>query len=427
MMDLLPLLLVLSVAPADVVMITHGPPDISLPCETTDNMPARYGMGFPLQLSATEAAIFCNLRAIAPGMCDYEDGTDVLIFDSTSALRTAEPIAISRNQKRGDAKTGKTCLFVKFPMAGGFWPLGAKAIDGSRHPGEGRGFGFCQALSFEIDEKSSHVFKWTQPFVHHVETLQSRYDGTRFEVIKRELAGPTPLPVAGPDGWQLVAPGLTNAIPGGNDLLQPVRARRSGQHRSGLCRWQWQDGQWTAASFIPVCVGSEPSLVRLADRSLMFATRLVGEQGSTVVVWRSADAGKTWQEAVRQADVRGSAPVSINRSVCGVPFIGSNPPGTKRTKLCLWTVAGTSLTGPRLIRDCIQEFGPLPPETFWCVDHPSSAVVRLADGQWHALLTYRVKAYHLPTRMREEPALPQTSCYVEEVLSTGPAVPEWQF
>ena len=71
MMDLLPLLLLFPMASADIVMITHGPPDISLPRETTDNMPARYGMGFPLQLSATEAAIFCNLRAIAPGMCDY--------------------------------------------------------------------------------------------------------------------------------------------------------------------------------------------------------------------------------------------------------------------------------------------------------------------------------------------------------------------
>ncbi len=56
MMGLLPLLLAFSVAPADIVMITHGRPGASVPCETTENMAARYGMGFPLQVSATEAA-----------------------------------------------------------------------------------------------------------------------------------------------------------------------------------------------------------------------------------------------------------------------------------------------------------------------------------------------------------------------------------
>ena len=416
-------------AASDPVRITRGVADISLPLESSENLPARYGMGFPLQVSATEAALFCNLRVIAPGMFDYEDGTDVLIFDSTSALRTAKPIAISRNQKRSDAETGKTRLLVKFPVAGGFWPAGAKMDDGSRHPGEGKGFGFCQALSFETDEKSLHVFKWTQSFVRYVEMLQVSYDGTRFEVAARELAGSAALPTADGKEWQLVSPGLTNAIPSGADLLQPVLARRDGESRSGVCRWRWQDGKWTAVSFGPVGLGSEPSLVRLSDCSLMFAVRLGGDQSETVVVWRSDEAGEAWREVVRQADARGSSPVSIHRTVCGIPLIGSNPLGPKRlrTKLCLWTVNGSSLIDPRLIRDCIEEFGRLPRETFWCVDHPSSAIVRLADGQWHALLTYRIKAYHLPTRMREEPVLPQTGCYVEEILSDGPPVPEWQF
>jgi len=119
--------------------------------------------------------------------------------------------------------------------------------------------------------------------------------------------------------------------------------------------------------------------------------------------------------------------VSIGRTACGIPFISSNQRGSDRTELSFWTVDGTRLTGPRLIRNCIPEFGALPPETFWYADHPSSSVLRLADGKWHALLAYRVKAYHLPTRMREEPALPQTGCYVEEVISTGTAVGEWRF
>lgn len=424
MMALL-VLLIASAAAADIVMITHGPPDVSLPRETTDNRPARYGIGLPLQVSATEAAVFCNLRAIGPGYSDYEDGTDVLVFNSLSALRTANPVALSRNQMRTDAATGEARLIVKFPVAGGFWPLGAKAADGSRHPGEGRGFGLCQALSFEVDSKG--FYTWTRPFVRYLEMLQLRYDGTRFQASKHELVGPTPLPAAGSTGWRLVTPGLTNAIPDGNDLLQPVLARRNGQHQCGVCRWQWHNEQWTAVSFVPVGLGSEPTLVRVADRSLMFATRPGSDEVSTVVVWRSADAGKTWQEIVRQANVRSSSPVSINRAACGLPFIATNLHGRKRTRLCFWTIDGASLVGPRLIRDCTQEFGPRPKETFWVVDHPSSATVRLADGQWHGLLAYRLKAYRLPTRGREEPDVPQAGCYVEEILSTGPVVPEWRF
>lgn len=427
-MTLLIMLLVTSVTVAmaeDAIVITHGPPDVSLPQETTDNRPARYGIGLPLQVSATEAALFCNLRVIAPGMFDYEDGTDVIIFDSLRALNTAKPVAISRNQKQAADETGKARLVVKFPMAAGFWPLGAKAVDGSRHPGEGKGFGFCQALSLETDKRG--LFTWTKPFVRYVEMLQLSYAGTRFQVTERELAGPTRLPPAGSDGWQLVGPGLSNAIPEGNNLLLPVLARRDGQGRCGVCRWQWKEGQWAAAEFVPVGSGSEPSLVRVADGSLMFATRLGGDEQSTVVVWRSADAGRTWQEIVRQTEVRSSSPLSIHRTVCGAPFIATNPHGGKRPRLCFWPIEGTHLADSRLIRDCTQEFGVRPKEAFWCVDHPSSAVVRLADAQWHALLAYRIKTYFLPTRGREEPVLPQTGCYVEEIVSTGPTVPEWQF
>ena len=129
--------------------------------------------------------------------------------------------------------------------------------------------------------------------MHHVEVVQLCYDGTRFEVTERELAGIASPPVAGPGGWQLVAPGLTNAIAAGDDLLQPVTAQHDSKHQSGVCRWRWQDGHWTAAAFVPVCVGSEPSLVRLANRSLLFAARLSGEQVGTILILRSADDGAT--------------------------------------------------------------------------------------------------------------------------------------
>jgi hypothetical protein len=44
------------------------------------------------------------------------------------------------------------------------------------------------------------------------------------------------------------------------------------------------------------------------------------------------------------------------------------------------------------------------------VDHGVGNLIRLADGQWHSLLTYRVIA---------PPASPFTGCYIEEVFSSG--------
>lgn len=409
----------------DIVMITHGPPDVVAPPKNTSGQPSRYGIGYPFQVSENEAGLLCNLRAIGPGYSDYENGTDVFVFDKLRALPGATAIPITRNKRYKDATTGKPRVIVKFPVVCGFWPLGAKTTHGSRHPGEGAGFGFCQALSFESDEQGS--FTWTKPFVRYVETFVLRYDGRRFHILQHALVGPDPLPVIGGGEWQLVAPGLTNAIPDGDDLLLPLVARRGAGHRAGVCRLRWQNNAWIPVDFSPVGPGSEPSLIRVADGTLLFTARLGGDQGSTILAWRSTDAGAVWKEVLRRTGMRTSSPVSIHRTLGGIPFVAANLRGTNRDKLCFWTMHDAELTGPRLIRDCPEEFGPLPPETFWAVDHATSAVVRLADEHWHALLAYRIKAYHLPTRGREEPDLPQTGCYVEEILSTGAPVPAWRF
>jgi len=157
----------------------------------------------------------------------------------------------------------------------------------------------------------------------------------------------------------------------------------------------------------------------------MFASRLGGKEGNTVVIWQSSAYDRHWREIVRKANVRTYAPVSINRATDGTPFIAANLRGANRAKLCFWTLNNGELDEPRLIRDCHQEFGPAPDGTYWAADHVSSATVRLADGKWHALLAYRLLAF--PTKGGVEQVVPQTGCYVEEVLSSGEPKPEWRF
>ena len=72
-----------------------------------------------------------------------------------------------------------------------------------------------------------------------------------------------------------------------------------------------------------------------------------------------------------------------------------------------------------------MEFGPAPNGTPWRLDHPLASTVRLADGEWHHVLVYRALE---DAEMRTDAgATPFTGCYVEEVLSSGPRRPAWNF
>lgn len=58
------------------------------------------------------------------------------------------------------------------------------------------------------------------------------------------------------------------------------------------------------------------------------------------------------------------------------------------------------------------------------VDHPNAVTLQLADGDWHAVLAYRVlqQAEH-----KGGAPAPQTGCYLEEVLCEGQPIPAWRF
>jgi hypothetical protein len=60
----------------------------------------------------------------------------------------------------------------------------------------------------------------------------------------------------------------------------------------------------------------------------------------------------------------------------------------------------------------------------WFMDHASGETVRLADGRWHHLLSYRImdRGEHgggAPP--------PQTGLYLEEVASAGEPLAGWRF
>lgn len=436
-----------SAATAQVTAVTSGPVRLTTPPASRADLVLRYGLGFPFQIAPDRAAIFCNVRVEGVNLTDYENGTDVIVFDDLATLRSDRAFTISRNERRVEAGAGER-LAVKFPMIGGFVPRGALRADGTPHPHAGTGFGLCQVLSFPV-EANGH-FSWSSKFAHRCEVHQLRYDGQHFEAVRSASGLEQAYPTAG--SWQITAPGLTNALPDGDDLLLAVTATDGTASLTGVARWRRTDAAWQPVGFTPVTPPNEgwaePSLVRDQAGALLFSARgSGGDRQSQVQVWRRQGEGPQWQLVVSTSDVRvwhkqqagpewgtvlclpgahNPGPLSIGSAADETPYIAANQPGSGRQTLCLWPLnAGRmDLEKPVTVRAAREAFGPAPNGGQWMVDHPSGAVLRLADGRWHGVIAYRVLAN---AEHRGAPPAAASGCYLEEVLSAGPVAPPWRF
>ncbi|MGB6120780.1 MAG: hypothetical protein WBG80_02635, partial [Bacteroidota bacterium] len=410
--------------------VTRGEADLVSPPGVPPGEVWRYGLGFPIQISPTEAALFCNIRLEGSGNIDFEIGTDAVLFSSLEDIKAENAFPVSRYEERVDTERGRI-IVRKGPVLGGFVPLGARLPDGTMHPHAGTGFGLCWAISHEVDQDGH--FDYLEIVERYAMMFQFSYDGETFRVLKKE---PVDAKHLLPD-WNLVGNFVTNAIPDGPDLLYVMIARVGDVAVAGFTRWQHGPNAWFPVSFTPVTgtdvTWSEPSLIREADGGLLFSARSADRAVPTIAfdigVWRSIDNGKTWKQVIHEKNRRSRSPVSVNRTVDGTPYIAANTPPLRRTRdvLCLWPIdeSRTKLECRIIARDAKAEFGPAPSGSWWRIDHPTSAIVRLADGEWHNVLSYRI--VDNGEVEGSAPPAPQTGCYVEEVYSVGKPNPMWTF
>ena len=410
--------------------VTQGVADLISPPDAPAGEVWRYGLGFPLQISASEAALLCNIRMEGSGNIDYEIGTDVILFNDLDDIRSEKAIAVSRYEKGVDLKSGPY-IIRKGPVLGGFVPLGARLTGGSPHPHAGTGFGMCWAIRHETGDDGR--FNYLDIAERYAMMFQFAYDGDVFRVLKKERVDAAKLL---PD-WKLAGNFVTNAIPDGKDLLYVMIARVDKIAVAGYTRWRYGPDGWHPVSFTPVTgfekTWSEPSLIREKDGGLLFSARSYDRADPIVAfdiaVWRSLDNGKTWNQVIYDKNRRSRSPISVNRAIDGTPFIAANTPPLRRTRevLCIWPIddSRTKLECRMTARDAPSEFGPAPSGSWWRIDHPTSAIIRLGDSKWHNVLCYRIADNGEIEGSAEPP--PQTGCYVEEVFSAGKASPIWNF
>ena len=406
--------------------VSRGRPALAEPGGLADGQVLRYGLGVIFQVAPRTAAALSNVRTAGVGHWDFENGADAVVFNDLATIGQQKRVICARNEEDLNPATGKRRVAVTYPIAVGFVPLGAKRPDGSAHPAAGTGFGFSQALCFDLNDQG--YFTWKQTPTRRWYVHQLAYDGQDFRVVKTEMK-PVDAPLKTADGaWAIIAPGISSAIPDGDDLLFAVRAGDGGRQVSGVSRWRRSGGDWRPLTFHGVSDGSEPSLVRDVDGRLLYSVRGEGAEGQAVRVWRSGDSGKSWDQVFHVANLRANAPVVLNRAADGTPYIAADHPASFRAKLCLWPLnAERTGCGPLIVaRDCVADFGPAPEGTTWFADHPIATTVQLADGRWHNLLAFRVMAFNT-AGVGGETVTPRTGCYIEEVFSAGSARPAWRF
>ena len=402
------------------ISVTRGSVDLIAPSDMPEGEVWRYGIGVPFQVAPGKAALSCNIRKEYAPVVDFEVGADMIIFDDLSNISADGAIPINRSEEELDPTTGEPCIMMKYPVIGGFVPFGAKRADGSAHPHAGTGFGVSQVVPFMIETQKTAGGTFNEIF-------QFAYDDDGFRVVKVERVPNSHIP------------GMSNAIPDGDDLLFAMWDHPMG---AGVSRWSREDGDWRLVSYSRVegaRASAEPSLIRDVDGALLFCTR----KGYDIRVWRSYDV-TTWELIATAEHVRSESPLTLNQAADGTPYVAANIhqetfTDTRgymvlgRETLSLWPLNAerTAIEPAIVARQSRGEFGAPPGRTYWCVDHPSASTVQLADGKWHNVLAYRV--------LEEVETCPwcrltgvetysaHTGCFVEEVLSDGEARPSWSF
>jgi len=417
--------------------VTRGKRRLALVKNTPRDKQWIYQLAFPFQVSPTEAALSVNIRLGKSRIVDIEVGGDLILFDDFEKIDDSRRVEVYRGSEMDHPRTGERVFMAALPGIPGFVPLGAKRADGSPHPHAGTGFALVFSRGYPValaDSEDTHVDLGSDVY-GRVCMMQLRYDGTTMHITDVVEVDDNEF-IQGTDSLFM---SINGAIPSGDDLISGFCTGTFGDWHSGFARWRrGDDGKWKLNHYETLMPHTlEPSLVRDIDGSLLMLFRpwpRTNQEASTLHMMRSTDEGQTWERTCKAEPFWQMCPMSIATALDGSPYIMANrfrEPRVNRyaTREMIWawplSEDRQSLCEPTIVRDASTGFGPPTNGTVWRVDHPIGHTLRLADGNWRHILTYRGLE---DAEMRTDAgATPMTGTYVEQMFSDGPVRPTWQF
>ncbi len=347
-----------------------------------------YEIGKLFQLDQENVLLTASLREM--GGHDFAVGNDGVVFSKLSEILPARAFAINRLDPSYKLKvTGAPAVLAKFPINGGFLPLGTGL------PGAGSGFFLSTASAFAAD-RTDHLTKGEQ----FVEIMQVRWNGKKLTVTKDEL----------PEPWrsQLNNIGFNCLLENGAFLCPLISP-----DGVSVTRFEYVNKKWKpTAQGKPFAINKpevEASLRKDGDHYLVY-TR--GTRDARGRVYRSLD-GLNYYFVFDHWNW--TVPQGFNQRLDGSFYVATNTgPGWLRNPLVAFTLRGQSFVDPVIIHDVKQICDDKGAEVPFA-DHGVGENVTL-EGRRRHLLLYRVCDLK-ETNGKGAPPTPQTGLYLAEMES----------
>ena len=376
--------------------------------------PVVYELGKLFQLDKEHALLVASMRE--QGGHDFEVGNDGFVFRNLHDLVPENAIPINHLDATYHLKSnGDPAVQGRFPVSGGFVPLGARLPDGRPHPGAGTGVLFSDTLTFLPDRTEGHPQAGKED--RDIEVVQLRWDGSSLRVTGRDLVRQ----LAGVDVGRV---GLSNAVADGTGLLCPFESDDASY--VVVVRLEFDGHAWKAvraghpfrASPLPKndptsrvyrWYETEACIVRDGRRFLLY-TRGYDFKGRVY----TSDDGLNYTFLFDHYNY--NAPQGLNQGLDGSLYLVTNRgPGLLRNPLLAFPLCGQTFTEPWVVHNerRVHTYDARETETPF-VDHAIGANIFL-EGRWRHFLAYRVTGLH-ETDGRGAPPGRHTGLYLDEVV-----------
>lgn len=359
--------------PPNIKRIIHHGRILSRPArqpEATESVVA-YELGRCEQLDRDHCLVVASMDEQGGG--DLCVGNDAFVVKRLADIAAEKAIPLNRGVKDYKHNPNDTKGYLaKYPAVGNFVPLGARLPNGKSHPAAGTGVLFSGTATFRADKSTQN-----ESSKRMVEVLQLRWDGSRLDIVRREivshlldleLTGSTPLASCPQDKGFLFSFGtVTNGVV--------------------VYRFDWDGKAWTPTrhglSFTKSLTETETSLRRQGDVYYL-QTRCRGTEGQ---LYRSKD-GLEYEFAAT-LNSRAGCPKVLNQGLDGSLYVACNfSPGWVRNPLEAVPWKQDHFGKPFILHDqdgVSRDKGNSKP----FVDHAIASNVFL-EGRWRHLVFYRV-------------------------------------